>query len=285
MASYRGHLRFSTSLGIAYGGLAFLHLGDPWTAAVAGGICALGGLLPDLDSDSGVPQRELFTWVPAVIPAMFFRRMHRWGLTHEQVIVLGAVAYAAIRYGVSALFRRITVHRGMFHSIPAMLIAGLVVFLSWHHPNVQVPLVLAGGVMLGFFSHLLLDEIWAVDFRGVVPTLNKYAGTACKFFSPSPVANVTTYAILGGLVVMLVRQTGDPTERRDAAVQVATPAATTTPPTMSLPTVPGIPFVTDPAPQAAPAKPAPAPPPPPPAASPRWAPADESRSRLLTPGR
>ena len=36
-----------------------------------------------------------------------------------------AATYLLVRFGVSELFKRITVHRGMYHSIPAMLIAGL----------------------------------------------------------------------------------------------------------------------------------------------------------------
>src|SRR5262249_33919736 len=61
MASYRGHLTFSSALGVTYAGLAFGELNVPLPiAAVGGGLAALGGLLPDLDSDSGVPVRELF---------------------------------------------------------------------------------------------------------------------------------------------------------------------------------------------------------------------------------
>src|SRR5947208_12653748 len=61
MASYRGHLAFSTVLGAAYGAGAIWQFQIPWApAALGGGLTALGGLLPDLDSDSGVPVRELF---------------------------------------------------------------------------------------------------------------------------------------------------------------------------------------------------------------------------------
>ena len=42
-----------------------------------------------------------------------------------------------------------------------------------------------GGVMVGFLSHLLLDELYSVDIRGVKVKLNKYAGTAVKLASPS----------------------------------------------------------------------------------------------------
>ena len=57
----------------------------------------------------------------------------------------------------------------------------------------------AGGVMVGFLSHLILDELCSVDFMGLRPHLNKYAGSALKFFSASWSATFLAYAILGGL--------------------------------------------------------------------------------------
>ena len=57
MASFRGHLAFSASLGAALGGLSWWQLGyDPGTAALAGGLTAVGGMMPDLVVN---PLREL----------------------------------------------------------------------------------------------------------------------------------------------------------------------------------------------------------------------------------
>ncbi len=84
----------------------------------------------------------------------------------------------------------------MFHSLPGMLIAGLGVFLLYHHPNVYARVYLAGGTMIGFLSHLVLDELFAVDFMGLRPRLNKYAGSALKLWSPSWPATVLTYLVL-----------------------------------------------------------------------------------------
>ena len=55
----------------------------------------------------------------------------RQGFSPEQLLVILAGTYLFIRYGVAETFRRISVHRGMFHSVPAMLIAGLAVFLMY----------------------------------------------------------------------------------------------------------------------------------------------------------
>jgi hypothetical protein len=56
--------------------------------------------------------------------------------------------------------------------------------------------------MVGFFSHLLLDELYSVDIQGVKVKLNKYAGTAVKFVSPSAPATIVCYAILGALLYL-----------------------------------------------------------------------------------
>jgi hypothetical protein len=201
MASYRGHLAFSSALAAGYGGVAAWKLDLDWGPLFLGaGLTALGGLLPDLDSDSGVPVRELFGLAAVAVPALLLPRMGAVGLSTDETLVVLSGLYLLIRYGLSALFKRVTVHRGMFHSIPAMLIAGLLVFLLYHSPDLTNRLFLAGGVMLGFLSHLVLDELCSVNLVGVKLRLNKYAGSALKFFSSSAPATVTTYALLGVLL-------------------------------------------------------------------------------------
>jgi membrane-bound metal-dependent hydrolase YbcI (DUF457 family) len=199
MASYRGHLAFSTALGVAYGGAAIWY-GMYWPAAVIGaGLTAAGGMLPDLDSDSGVPVRVMFTIAGVAAPLLLLRRILDMGLPLLQTVLLVLGLYLFVRYSLSVLFKRMTVHRGMFHSIPAMVIAGLIVFLAHHDPDLKIRVYLAVGVMIGFLSHLVLDELCSVDFSGVRVTFNKYAGSAVKFFGPSWTANVTTYLVLAGL--------------------------------------------------------------------------------------
>ncbi len=203
MASYRGHLLFSSVLGAAYGGLAAWYWNLDWGPAVLGAaLTTAGGLLPDLDSDSGVPVRELFGAAATVIPLFLFPRLRASQLTEEQALAVMIGVYVLVRFGLSALFKRWTVHRGMFHSIPAMCIAGLTMFLVYHSPDVRIRLYLAGGVMLGFLSHLVLDELYSVDFNGVQIKLNKFAGSALKLGSKSLVATAFTYLLLAGLVYL-----------------------------------------------------------------------------------
>jgi hypothetical protein len=211
MASFRGHLALAAPLAAGYGIAAAVYLPPPlsWGVVLLGaGLTVLGGLLPDLDSDSGVPVREMFSLLAVAVPVLLFQHLQQRGIATENILVLLAAAYLLIRFWVSGLFKKYTVHRGMFHSLPGMVIAGLSVFLivrtSNPNPHQQFieRLYLAGGVMIGFASHLILDEIFAVDFEGVKITLNKYAGSAFKLWSKSRPATLTAYFILAVLALL-----------------------------------------------------------------------------------
>jgi hypothetical protein len=197
MASYKGHLLFSASLGFVYGGLARTQLDfDPPTAVLGAALTTIGGLLPDLDSNSSVPVRELFSLAAVLVPLLLWRRLMNAHYSDEEMFLILGGTYLGIRFGVSKVFKYLSVHRGMYHSIPAMFIAGLVVYLCYHSPSLRLRVFLAVGVMIGYLSHLVLDELCSVDFHGAKFKLNKYAGSAVKFISPSIVGTATAYLIL-----------------------------------------------------------------------------------------
>ena len=203
MAGFRTHITVSGALGIAVGAAAVQPLGFPTdTAILAAGLTAVGGMLPDLDSDSGIPIREMFGLAAVVLPLTLIPRLAHMHVTQEGILAAILFGYLAIRYLGSRVFKHFTVHRGMFHSIPGMLIAGLVIYLGYHSPDRRLRVLLGTGVVLGFLSHLVLDELYSVDLRGMKVKLNKFAGTAVKFVSPSLLATVTCYSLLGALVYL-----------------------------------------------------------------------------------
>jgi hypothetical protein len=120
-------------------------------------------------------------------------------LTPPQVVVVMAACYFAVRFVAAWLLDRLTVHRGMWHSIPAALITAAVAFLVLDAPSPMVRLFLAGGPFLGFMSHLVMDEIWSLRVTGGDVQVKKSSGTAMKFFSRSIPATLITYGILLGL--------------------------------------------------------------------------------------
>lgn len=203
MADFRTHVTVSTFCGVAYGAAAvqaFQH--PPEVAVLAGTLTAVGGMLPDLDSDSGRPVREMSSLIAAVLPLLAMERLKQIFDSQEGVFAAIVVLYAFVRYVGTPLFKRISVHRGMYHSIPAMLIFGLIVYLEYKSPDRSIRLLLALGVMIGFLSHLILDEVWSVNFEGLRFKLKSSAGSAMKFFSPVIWPNIVCYLILGGLLYL-----------------------------------------------------------------------------------
>jgi LexA-binding, inner membrane-associated putative hydrolase len=212
-------------LGAGYGSVGALYFNLDWGPVFLGaGLTAVGGLLPDLDSDSGVPVRELFTLGAVLMPFLLLSRLAQLGFSVEQTMVILAALYLFIRYVVSNVFKRFTVHRGIYHSLPAMLIAGLLVFHAYHSPDLDLRVYLAVGTMIGFLSHLVLDELCSVDFMGAKITLNKFAGSAVKLFSPSWTATLVAYVLLAGLGWKAYREIMDPRDGfkpfRDRAVRI-----------------------------------------------------------------
>ena len=75
MAGFKMHISTSTVVGIGYGAAGHFLLGmDLPVAAVSAGLCSIAGILPDLDSDSGKPVRELTAFSAAVIPMLMMER-------------------------------------------------------------------------------------------------------------------------------------------------------------------------------------------------------------------
>lgn len=197
MAGYREHISVSGLLGVGYGAAAVFGFGfTPVQGALAGIFTWLAGMLPDLDSESGRPVRVVLGPLAAIGPFLLMRHLLHWAGDPEGAILLAILTYAAIWYGGALLLAKMSVHRGMFHSIPALLIAAEAVFLGYKSESVVVKLLMAGGVGLGFFSHLVLDEMYSVEWTGIRLKLNQAAGSALKLAGKKMLPNVFAYAVL-----------------------------------------------------------------------------------------
>ena len=157
----------------------------------------IGSFLPDLDHNDGKPFSFVFNIMAISGWSIAFVYFIRSGPPSE----LGWVAIPPmigifIRYGLGTMFKKFTSHRGIFHSIPAMLIATLSVPLalsSFHLSPVDTSGI-ALSVGIGFLSHLILDELnSAMNFEGILISPKKSLGTALKLFSPSRPATIAAY--------------------------------------------------------------------------------------------
>ena len=203
MADFRTHLTTSSAIGVIYGAAGYVEWGLlPSTCVISGALCGLAGMLPDIDSDSGHSQREVMTFTAALLPMLMLPRFAEFNLTPEQTTLAAGCVYIIVRFGFGELLRRFTVHRGMFHSLPAALIAGLITAVVCNCPDVLPRLFKVGAVVLGYLVHLVLDEIWAIEFyRGRFRLKNSF-GTAFKMFSKRWFPNVFTYGVLLGVAVL-----------------------------------------------------------------------------------
>ncbi len=207
MADFKTHITTSTVLGVGYGIGGFLLFDIPLThAMVAGTLCSVAGMLPDLDSASGIPQREMLCFMSVLAPMLMMRRMRMLGVDPETMVFIAILTYIFIRFVVGRAFKRYAKHRGMWHSLPAAMIAGLTTFLVCLSPELEIRLYKAWAVVIGFISHLILDEIYSVDLSGNSIRIKKSFGTAMKWFSPSLWANISTY---GKLAILIVLALGD----------------------------------------------------------------------------
>jgi len=209
MADFRTHITASSVLGVAYGGVAHAFFGVPLsTSVLAGGLCAVSGMLPDVDSDSSRPLRESLAFAAAVVPMMMVDRFQQLGWTPESIVLAGAALYVFVRFALGEVLRRYTVHRGMFHSLPAAVIFGEIAFLLASGTDVRLRAYKAGAVVVGYLTHLVLDELYSLDWHRGRLRLKKSFGTALKMFSHKWWPNVSAYAKLGLLTYVVLCEPG-----------------------------------------------------------------------------
>lgn len=204
MAGYREHITVSGMMGIGYGCAAFFLAGfTPIQASIAAALTWIAGMLPDLDAEGGRPIRELTGLTAAFAPLLLMQQAHALGVSDDHAMFYAILTWGAVRYGGAFLLAKLTVHRGMFHSIPALLIFSEMTFLSYYSHDVRVRTLMAAGVGIGFLSHLLLDELYSVQWDGSVVRFSKSAGSALKFFGNEALPN----GVAMGLLIFLTYAT------------------------------------------------------------------------------
>lgn len=202
MANFRTHISFGLAAGIlgviVIFGAAISHAPGFLIAVFVA--VTLGSVLPDIDSDSGIPFSVAFGTLTVVASALTFSSVHKAsGGSLIQDTVWAAVVGLFVWFVVGTVFKRITHHRGMAHSIPAAVLAGLCTFFlaSRYAFTDAESFILASGMVGGFLIHLILDEIYAaVNFHGTTHMPNKAFGTALKFLSHSKFVNLTIYGTI-----------------------------------------------------------------------------------------
>lgn len=179
MADFKRHVTCSCLTGVVFGGVAY-HLNvPPATCLVTAGLSGIAGMLPDIDSDTSRSHKTCLAMAAVLGGMMTVQRLRVFELDQDLVIFLASCVFFSIIYIFGAILRKMTAHRGMFHSLPAAVIAMEIVYIA-SEGSTQSRIVKALGLGAGYLSHLVLDEIYSFDSTGKVFRIKKSFGTAIK---------------------------------------------------------------------------------------------------------
>jgi membrane-bound metal-dependent hydrolase YbcI (DUF457 family) len=206
MAGFKTHLAAGMAsgaglslIGYAFKGLSLMQAGAIFVVGSA------GGLLPDLDSDTGKPLTFLSQLISILLPSLLFMNIaRRFGHSPEFLICYFTLSYLFINYVVCAVVKRLTVHRGILHSVPFALLCGGIGYLLFQ-PSGRGLAILAGmAIFTGCLVHLLLDEISSFDLKlGLIPFPKRSIGTAFKFKCESIRATTLIYLAVALVAVAI----------------------------------------------------------------------------------
>lgn len=162
---------------------------------------SLGSVLPDIDLKESRPSRALFAGLAIFISfALLFHFAPRLSIVEMWILWLGTLLF--MRYGVHATFHRLTRHRGVWHSwvagVTSALASVIVFYYVFDRPD-GVAWLAGGFLLIGYLTHLVLDEIYSVDIIG--NHIKRSFGTAFRPFDMrNPIGSAAMAAVGVGLL-------------------------------------------------------------------------------------
>ena len=210
MAGYKAHL--ATGMGVGFAGGLWLILTSSLSLIYFPIILlatAIGSLLPDLDSESGRPVRLLFLSLGFVSSSLIgYYLLFTFEAELLRVALVVILVFLIINFGLRHLFMKYTNHRGIFHSLVAVLI--LVLSVNGTFLGLEMPLfhsmILSSALGIGYLSHLILDEMNSfINLSGIPFVPKKSLGTALKISTKSLPMNTVIIVLLTILIYANVR--------------------------------------------------------------------------------
>jgi hypothetical protein len=209
MAKFKTHVGLGVFIVVAFvvAGLIYSLFSAPEAAVWIFLAILIGSFLPDLDLDEGVPFQILFGLLGAGMAGLVFFNFYSDGERQlKTLILIPALVFVVVRFGAGYIFERFTNHRGMFHSVPAAFLFGLLTIWFLHLFSILEgqELIIGSAVAIGYMGHLILDEIYsAVNLHGHSILPKQSLGNALKFVSASHISTLFFYLLLLALAVTL----------------------------------------------------------------------------------
>lgn len=202
MPGYRTHISASSVVGIALGGVSFF-CGkiDLMTSIYGGALCAIGGMIPDIDSKTSESFRKCLAIVAGFSSLLIVSRLRDFPMDPQSVAIIGGGNFVLVWFFLGNLIKKMTVHRGMCHSIPMAVLVGEIIFLL-SSGGINERLYCAVSALIGVMVHLILDEFYSVQIsRGV--KIKKSLGSAMKLVNFDNLKASAFILILLGFVTYL----------------------------------------------------------------------------------
>lgn len=210
MAMFRHHISLGAIISMVGVVVVFFYslIVDPFHLGILFAVGSFGSVLPDFDSDSGLPFYLTFGAATLAFTGLVLYYTLSGNPANNYVLIgVPLAALIGFWFIVGGLVKHCTHHRGIWHSMPMLAIASIITYIASLHlgQNQETSFLNGSAMAAGFLSHLILDEIWSeVDHDGNPFTHKRSLGTAMKFFSDSRRVNVMTYVLLAGLVYMCI---------------------------------------------------------------------------------
>lgn len=204
MANFNTHLIVAAAgTGLVATGCLGAEIASPREVVLYFSLGTAGGLLPDVDSDSSIISRIMFNCIAVYASfLLMFTQASRFAVI--ELIMVWLLAFFLINSVLVSLFENFTVHRGMFHSIPAAFAIWFATntMAFWLGKATDLQAWFCGlFVFLGYIIHLCLDEIFSVDLMN--RRIKRSFGSALKAHNPKDVpSTVITFALMTFLFFM-----------------------------------------------------------------------------------
>ena len=212
MADFKTHISAGIVLSIIYSiAIASLNMISGGITLVFTAISMIvGSLLPDLDSDSGLPFKITFSFFGIIAGyfSLIWISVNYPDIGWRLLILTPFAVFIFIYFLVGWIFKKFTHHRGIFHSTPMMAISILAtLFIANNFSNFEKSekMLIAAATGIGFLGHLILDELYStINLVGGKFRSKKGLGNTFKLWSSSLITTFFVYAVLILFIIFVI---------------------------------------------------------------------------------